>query len=183
MLLVLGVVELSARGSVRPEVWELLEGAKRRAQTEEEEVRFDFPVTGGAFLVRPYLQLGDVPPGVVARELRLLWQAEDLEADWAVAYRPSVEGPWLSAEAPAMRHRAGTVDAAEGVVIGQRHDPHPTVGGQVGHLVGVAPAVADCRVHVEIGQHDAQSSGRLPGSGLKLLSNVTDFLGFPVGDD
>jgi hypothetical protein len=59
------------------------------------------PVEG--FLVKPYLQLGDVPPGVAATDLHLLWQAEDPEAGWAVEYRPGPEGPWLSAEAPAMR--------------------------------------------------------------------------------
>ena len=44
----------SARGVVRPEVWYLLEEAKRRAQFEDEEVAFDFPVTSGAFLLRPH---------------------------------------------------------------------------------------------------------------------------------
>ena len=44
----------SARGVVRPEVWNLLEEAKRRAQAGEEEVALDFPVTSGAFLVRPH---------------------------------------------------------------------------------------------------------------------------------
>src|SRR5262249_2226974 len=44
----------SARGVVRPEVWDLLEEAKRRAQAEEEEVSLDFPVTSGAFLIRPH---------------------------------------------------------------------------------------------------------------------------------
>jgi hypothetical protein len=36
---------LSARGTVRAEVWEELEGAKRRAHGADEEVRFGFPVT------------------------------------------------------------------------------------------------------------------------------------------
>jgi hypothetical protein len=58
------------------------------------------------FLVKPYLQLGDVPPGVVARDLRVLWQTADQEAGWALEYRPAVAGPWLSAEAPAMRRVA-----------------------------------------------------------------------------
>ena len=45
----------SARGVVRREVWDLLEEAKRRAQAEEEEeVALDFPVTSGAFLIRPH---------------------------------------------------------------------------------------------------------------------------------
>ena len=125
--------------------------------------------------------LGPVQQGQEAGMVEVNPMAEDM-AHLIGRVGGDLEGPHVT-EAPAMRHRPGTVDAAEGVVIGQRHDPHPTVGGQVGHLVGVAPAVADCRVHVEIGQHDAQSSGRLPGSGRKLLSNVTDFLGFPVGDE
>jgi hypothetical protein len=44
----------SARGMVRPEVWAQLDEAKRRAQIEGEEVAFDFPVTSGAFLIRPH---------------------------------------------------------------------------------------------------------------------------------
>jgi len=44
----------SAQGPVRPEVWDLLDEAKRRAQAEEEEVAVDFPVTSGAFLIRPH---------------------------------------------------------------------------------------------------------------------------------
>ena len=44
----------SARGVVRPNVWNFLEEAKRRAQLAEEEVALDFPVTSGAFLIRPH---------------------------------------------------------------------------------------------------------------------------------
>ncbi|HZW30985.1 MAG TPA: metallophosphoesterase family protein, partial [Isosphaeraceae bacterium] len=62
------------------------------------------PVDG--LLVKPYLQLGDVLPGAVARDLRVLWQAEDQEAGWAVEYRPGVDEPWRLAEAPAMRRVA-----------------------------------------------------------------------------
>jgi 3',5'-cyclic AMP phosphodiesterase CpdA len=58
------------------------------------------------FVVRPYLQLGDVPPGVVASDLRLLWAAEDGPADWGVEYRPESEGPWRPAEAPTARRVA-----------------------------------------------------------------------------
>jgi hypothetical protein len=62
------------------------------------------PVDG--FLVKPYLQLGDVPPGAVARDLRVLWQTEDQEAGWTLESRPGGEGPWLAAEAPTMRRVA-----------------------------------------------------------------------------
>ena len=44
----------SVRGVVRSEVWELLEDAKRRAQAEDEQVPFDFPVTSGGFLLRQH---------------------------------------------------------------------------------------------------------------------------------
>src|SRR5262249_3222870 len=44
----------SARGVVRPEVWDLLEEAKRCAQAEDDQTAFDFPVTSGAFLIRPH---------------------------------------------------------------------------------------------------------------------------------
>ena len=44
----------SARGVVCPEVWDLLDEAKRRAQGEEEEVAFDLPITSSGFLIRPH---------------------------------------------------------------------------------------------------------------------------------
>src|SRR5262245_4267827 len=62
--------------------------------------------SGDEFLVRPYLQLGDVPPSVVTNDLRVLWHAGDIESDWAVEYRPSPEGSWQSAEAPVARRVA-----------------------------------------------------------------------------
>jgi len=36
---------------------------------------------------------------------------------------------------------------------------------------------------VEIGQHDAKSTGHLPGSRPDLISKVTDFFRFAVGDE
>ena len=53
-----------------------------------------------------------------------------------------LEGPHVT-KTPSVGDGAGAADPVEGVVIGQRHDPHPTVGGQLGHLVRIAPAVAD----------------------------------------
>ncbi|MBO0687724.1 MAG: hypothetical protein J2P45_31635 [Candidatus Dormibacteraeota bacterium] len=47
-------LHLSARGTVRGELWEELERSKRRAHGADEEVRFDFPETSGSFLLRPY---------------------------------------------------------------------------------------------------------------------------------
>jgi 3',5'-cyclic AMP phosphodiesterase CpdA len=60
-------------------------------------------VLPGGFLVRPYLQLGDAP---MPRTLRVLWQAEDLEAAWALEYRSGTEGPWRPAVAPTWRRVA-----------------------------------------------------------------------------
>jgi acid phosphatase type 7 len=40
-----------------------------------------------AFLVRPYLQLGDAPRSARAERLDLLWHAEDREAAWTVEVR------------------------------------------------------------------------------------------------
>ncbi len=39
-------LHMSARGTVRPEVWTALEETKLRAQTEDEAVPFDFELTG-----------------------------------------------------------------------------------------------------------------------------------------
>src|SRR5262249_27939413 len=59
------------------------------------------------FLVQPYLQLGDVPTGVVTEDLRVLWHASESDADWQVEYRPSAEGAWRRADAPGARQGAG----------------------------------------------------------------------------
>lgn len=40
-----------------------------------------------AFLVRPYLQLGDAPRAAARERLDLLWQAEDRDAAWTVEVR------------------------------------------------------------------------------------------------
>jgi hypothetical protein len=47
-------LHLSARGTVRAEVWEALEEAKREAQAVDEAVPFEFPMTSQAFLLKPY---------------------------------------------------------------------------------------------------------------------------------
>jgi hypothetical protein len=75
------------------------------------QFRPDLPAPGagvaaGEFLVRPYVQLGEAPARGVAGDLRLLWQTEDRDADWTVAYRPRGGGPWRSAEVPEMRRVA-----------------------------------------------------------------------------
>ena len=65
----------------------------------------DFPagglkVSSGGFVVPPYLQLGNAPARGVAGELRLLWQTEDVDVEWAVAHRAGVEESWRAADAP-----------------------------------------------------------------------------------
>jgi hypothetical protein len=60
----------------------------------------------GAFLVKPYLQLGDAPPRTVAGNLLLLWHADDEEANWAVEYQPTPGAPWRETEVPSMRRIA-----------------------------------------------------------------------------
>jgi len=52
----------------------------------------------GAFLVQPYLQLGDAPRAARAERLDLLWHAEDREAAWTVEVRGR-QG-WMPQAAP-----------------------------------------------------------------------------------
>jgi hypothetical protein len=63
------------------------------------------PASSGAFVVKPYLQLGNAP-AARAGDLALLWQAEDTETAWVVEYRSGAEGPWRTAAAPAWRRIA-----------------------------------------------------------------------------
>jgi hypothetical protein len=52
--------------------------------------------SNGAFVVKPYLQLGRAPaPGT----LQLLWHAPDTDADWAVEQRAGQDRPWQKADA------------------------------------------------------------------------------------
>jgi hypothetical protein len=50
--------------------------------------------TGSTFVVKPYLQLGDIAPGHIVHELILLWHADDQEIAWAVEYRANAEASW-----------------------------------------------------------------------------------------
>ena len=50
----LDTLNLAAKGVVRSEVWDLLAEAKLRAQAAEQADPIDFPITGQAFLLRPY---------------------------------------------------------------------------------------------------------------------------------
>ena len=52
-----------------------------------------------AFLVKPYLQLGDAPHAAPRERLDLLWHAEDHEATWVVEVR--LQKAWVPQGAPA----------------------------------------------------------------------------------
>jgi acid phosphatase type 7 len=54
-------------------------------------------VATGAFLVKPYLQLGHSP---AARQVALVWQTPDSEAAWTVDYRPGTARRWEASTAP-----------------------------------------------------------------------------------
>jgi hypothetical protein len=56
-----------------------------------------------AFLVEPYLQLGDVKQGHLAEDLQLLWHSDGAEVDWVVEYQPGTGTSWREAEAPRAR--------------------------------------------------------------------------------
>jgi hypothetical protein len=60
----------------------------------------------GAFVVEPYLQLGDAPTLRPGGGLDLLWQAEPVATDWGVEYRPGPGAAWRKAETPASRRIA-----------------------------------------------------------------------------
>lgn len=62
--------------------------------------------SGRAFLVDPYVQLGDAPREGETESLMLLWQAEDRDDTWSVAVRDGAGGAWRKAGAPSWRRDA-----------------------------------------------------------------------------
>ncbi len=52
-----------------------------------------------AFVVKPYLQLGNAAPAT----LQLIWQTDDRKESWTVEYRPGVGQPWKPAAIPTMQ--------------------------------------------------------------------------------
>lgn len=58
------------------------------------------PRADGVFLVEPYLQLGDPPAHEPTRQLALVWQTTDHEAEWAVEYKVSESKHWRLASKP-----------------------------------------------------------------------------------
>src|SRR5690348_16313482 len=59
--------------------------------------------SGTAFLVDPYVQLGDAPAPGAAERLDVLWQADDSDVRWSVAIRDTGPGAWRKAARPACR--------------------------------------------------------------------------------
>lgn len=55
------------------------------------------------FLVKPYLQLGDVKSGKAAEGLVLFWQTADAQESWAVDYKSGPDAAWRDAEAIMVR--------------------------------------------------------------------------------
>jgi hypothetical protein len=73
------------------------------ASADEATPRASSKASDGAFITKPYLQIGRNPsPGT----LQLLWHAADSEADWSVEYRDKGDRPWAKAEAPGSRRVA-----------------------------------------------------------------------------
>ncbi|HUS06379.1 MAG TPA: metallophosphoesterase [Bryobacteraceae bacterium] len=59
-----------------------------------------------AFLVKPYLQLGDHPRLSNPERLAVNWQVPDIDAEWTVRYRPVQSKAWSTAAKPAYRRVA-----------------------------------------------------------------------------
>lgn len=55
-----------------------------------------------AFLVKPYLQLGNAPRAAARERLELMWHAEDRDAAWRVEVKQG--RGWAAQAAPAFRH-------------------------------------------------------------------------------
>jgi len=66
----------------------------------------DLVSTGGAFLVMPYLQLGDNPTSTTPERFDLLWHADDRDDDWTVEVRATAAGPWVATASPTSRRVA-----------------------------------------------------------------------------
>jgi hypothetical protein len=64
----------------------------------------------GAFLVEPYVQLGDASRAASKERVEVLWQAADRGASWSVEAQRAADGAWEPAEIPRMRRvaRPGT---------------------------------------------------------------------------
>jgi 3',5'-cyclic AMP phosphodiesterase CpdA len=83
-------------------IWPIL-FSPTSAPADDASPRTAVRASDGAFITRPYLQIGRTPaPGT----LQLLWHAPDSEADWSVECRNAADRPWTKADAPNSRRVA-----------------------------------------------------------------------------
>jgi len=74
-----------------------------QSPAEDAKPQSALKATAGAFVVKPYLQIGRIPaPGT----LQLLWHGPDADADWSVEQRAGTDGSWKETEAPVSRRVA-----------------------------------------------------------------------------
>jgi hypothetical protein len=81
----------------------------------------------GGLVVKPYVQLGDPADPRKLDGLDVVWHAEDVDADWGVAYRSAADQPWRTTDPPESR-RIAVVGAAPHRVYRARLK-HPAPGG------------------------------------------------------
>jgi 3',5'-cyclic AMP phosphodiesterase CpdA len=108
---------------------------------------------GGAFVVAPYVQLGDAPVPAPVEALELLWQGHERDDAWSVEYQKAPGGAWAKAEVPTM-HRL----VVEGLA--PRRLYRTTLGG-------LAPGGA-CAYRVRLGENivfEAQAHARRAAGG------------------
>jgi len=60
----------------------------------------------GAFVVKPYLQLGEPADSRKVDGLDVVWHAADVDADWKLEYRPADDPSWRPADEPKGRRIA-----------------------------------------------------------------------------
>jgi acid phosphatase type 7 len=61
-----------------------------------------------AFVIKPYLQLGDAPTSTTG-DLALLWAADETDAPWSVEYRVGPDSPWKKVDGKVIRRVASQV--------------------------------------------------------------------------
>ena len=120
------------------------------------------PVTkapDAAFLVKPYLQLGDAPPGSMIKDLALLWHTDDAEPVWSVEYQTRGRRDLAHGHAP---HFAP-----------HRHPWHCATPGFPGSLEGLG---IGARVFLSRAQgwgshlHGRRARSKGPGQSIRFVS-------------
>lgn len=74
-----------------------------RDNAKSEEKPAVHPGRAAAFLVKPYLQLGNAPTLSGTDSAALLWQTDDTESKWEVEYKSGSAASWSHADAPSVR--------------------------------------------------------------------------------